>query len=302
MEERRRRQPEEKQELSELWELFHSQERELHEMRIRLSRFMTKGAPVFVQQPVAQTKASSHKANFQPHVHFSRSLTTGSSGEQNNTELVADALDEGESKVHKGRTLLYKQSQRQLNLNSIDQAKSIMDKVPSEKGFEEIRKHEGASAVLNDTKDIPQNAIPTKKKHIKKQSIKPYGTVRPKSARPNSHEKGSKAIKITTSNNLNTEDAENQNELQMETEDKKKSTEGALNVGKDPSVEKSPSTGYGSNPNTDLKHSSSNDTDMGAGADNTSRDLTSLSLTTASPNEAKQKQTNPKISISNVAQ
>ena len=114
MEERKLRQPEEKQELSELWELFRSQERELHEMRIRLSRFMTKGAPVFLQPPKLEAKISSHKSKFHPHVHFSRSITNGSSGEQNDVENIAGSLDDMQKKIHKGRPHLHGQSQQML--------------------------------------------------------------------------------------------------------------------------------------------------------------------------------------------
>ena len=109
--ERKIREPEEKQELRELWELFRSQERELHEMRLRLSRFMTKGAPVFLQPPKTESKVPNQKSKYQPHVHFSRSLTNGSSGEQNHEEHFPDALEDVKSKLYKGRPGFHGKSQ-----------------------------------------------------------------------------------------------------------------------------------------------------------------------------------------------
>ena len=169
MEERKLRQPEEKQELSELWELFRSQERELHEMRIRLSRFMTKGAPVFLQPSAVQAKISSHRPNFQPHVHFSRSLTNGSSGEQSNTERIPDALDEAQSKLHKGRPPFHPQAQQMLN--DPLEAETLLDKEYNEKTFEDIKKHEVVPIISKGTDEIHDNAGTSKKKSVKKLSL-----------------------------------------------------------------------------------------------------------------------------------
>ena len=106
LEERKLHRPEEQQELRELWELFRSQERELHEMRLRLSRFMTKGAPVFLNPSKIERKSSISKPKFHPHVHFSRSLTNGSSGENNAIEHIPEAVEDVHSKIHRGRPVL----------------------------------------------------------------------------------------------------------------------------------------------------------------------------------------------------
>ena len=64
---------------------------------------MTKGAPVFLQPPKVESKVTSHKSKYQPHVHFSRSLTNGSNGEQHQEENFQEALQDVQSRLHKGR-------------------------------------------------------------------------------------------------------------------------------------------------------------------------------------------------------
>ena len=183
---RKLREPEEKQELRELWELFRSQERELHEMRLRLSRFMTKGAPVFLQPPKTESKVPNQKSKYQPHVHFSRSLTNGSNGEPNHEEHFPDALEDVKSKLYKGRPGYHGKTQA------------------ASKGDEFMEGN--YSTEMFDNKDLLQDPQP-KKKSVKKSS----GGARPKSSRAGG--KRQKPSKPSSSNNLGIED-----ELLMEAE------------------------------------------------------------------------------------
>ena len=261
MEERKLRQPEEKQELSELWELFRSQERELHEMRIRLSRFMTKGAQVFLQTPKIEGKSSGYKSKFQPHVHFSRSITNGSSAEQNDVENIAGSLDDMQKKIHKGRPHFHGQSQQ------------MPERDYTGKIFEDP---DG----LNVNPDV-SNDGPTSSR--KKSMKKPSGGARPKSSRTLGHEKRGKStgMGVSQSNRFGEDDIKD--ELQMENEGL-------------------PSIGYEPDAPAESKHTASNDSEIGDVNDDTSKDITSLSLATASASGTLQQQTTPKISVTNDAQ
>ena len=225
------RAPDEKQELQELWDLYRSQERELNEMRIRLSRFMTKGAPVFAQPSELKTKTSGEKAQFRQHVHFSSSLTNGSSEERKSDESIRDAVDEAGAKVHKGS----------VSLHQID---------------------ETSSQPIKSQNDVPISAKDTKKT-TKKKVVASSGYARPKSSKP--------AKKGRLKNKP-------EDELVMETEEESKDMGKAKSAEKVPSQEESPSADYGSHPSVEMKHSLSKDTDPGA--DDTSKDFTSLSAAT----------------------
>ena len=254
LEERKIRQPEEKHELRELWELFHSQERELHEMRIRLSKFMTKGAPVFLQPPKAEAKFTREKTKFNPHVHFSRSITNGSNEEQMDLEHMPDALNEVKSKIHKGRTE-YRSAR-----------------------FEEA-----------DGQEVSPNVFQTEPAPSKKKSIKkPASGTRPKSSRATRNDTRTKSKKMSNSKTTGLAEENVRNELQME-------NEYGENTFENPSVE------YDPHPAAESKHIPSNESEIGEGNDDTSKDFTSLSLATASASGAMQKQANPKISVTNDA-
>ena len=259
MEEKKLRRPEERQELRELWELFRSQERELHEMRIRLSRFMTKGAPVFLQPPKVEAKATSNKPKFHPHVHFSRSLTNGSSGEKNHDEAINERLDDAQSKLHKGRPQFQGQSQQMAQATI--KSDKILDNDYGSNMFEEPG---GQGLEQNISKDI--NETISRKKSTKRVST----GKRPKSSRLRKTGRHSKGVKDTGHEEMDDED-----ELKMDTED-----------GKGP----------------ELKHIASNESEVGEGNDDTSKDFTSLSLATASATGASQQQKNPQISVTNDAQ
>ena len=71
------REEDEKHELSELWQLHKSQETELNDMRLKLSRFMTKGAPILLpssRQVGGNGKQRLHKGR--PSVSVKKSTTT----------------------------------------------------------------------------------------------------------------------------------------------------------------------------------------------------------------------------------
>lgn len=260
---------------------------------------MTKGASVFLQPPKTEARSSSHKPKFHPHVHFSRSLTNGSSGEQNNGEPIPDVLDEMQSKIHKGRAGFHAQSQQLSKDHS--KADILLDKNFNGETFKETERPEFVPNISTDTKELQQDAGLSRKKGVRKNSVKSTGTTRPKSSKPAGNVKRSKPTGMSTSKNMGLEEDDTKNELQMGNE-YDYGMEGVINTGKGPSAEESPSVGYASHPNAELKRSPSNDTETEAGNDDTSKDFTSLSLTTASAAGAKQKEIDSNISVTNEAQ
>ena len=245
LEERKLRRPEEQQELRELWELFRSQERELHEMRLRLSRFMTKGAPVFLNPSKIERKSSISKPKFHPHVHFSRSLTNGSSGENNAIEHIPEAVDDVHSKIHKGRPVLQGPSTSSL--------KAETDQGYHGKIFEESTGH-GLG------QDITKGDGVSRKRSGKKAAMRPKSSRHPRAGK-----------RATKENVPETDDLEMDKEGDENEEEK-------------------------------VKRKASKDSEIGDNNDDTSKDFTSLSLATASASGAVEKQSHPKISVTNEPQ
>ena len=249
MAERKQREPEEKQELRELWELFRSQERELHEMRLRLSRFMTKGAPVFMQPPKVESRVSSHKSKYQPHVHFSRSLTNGSNEEQKEEENFQEALQDVQSRLHKGRPGFHAKQQSPMTEDGVLEGNYANE--------------------MHENKDKESGSIEKNIGGRKKSSKKLTGGARPKSSRA----VGKRPKSSKTSSSKNLEDL--QNELLMDPEVDEDNHEGLGNL---------TSPGHESHPDSESKHES----EVGDDKDDTSKDFTSLSLATASASGGKQ--------------
>ena len=77
---------EESRELAELRNLYHSQQAEIGEMREKLSRFMTKGAPVVAKRSTPPTKQEMKKKLEQ--VVMRRSSLARTASEDSKTELV----------------------------------------------------------------------------------------------------------------------------------------------------------------------------------------------------------------------
>jgi hypothetical protein len=158
---------------------------------------MTKGAQVYLETPKVKIKGSSHKSKFQPHVHFSRSITTGSSGEQNEVENIAGTLDDMQKKIHKGRPHFHGQSQK------------MQEGDYTGKMFEDT---DG----LNVNPDVSKDGSPSSKnKSIKK----PSGGARPKSSRTLGHDKRAKSTRMGVSQSIGLGEDDIKDELQMENEE-----------------------------------------------------------------------------------
>ena len=186
-------------------------------MRLRLSRFMTKGAPVFMQPPKVESRVLNQKSNYQPHVHFSRSLTNGSNGEQKDEENFQDALQDVQSRLHKGRP---NRGKKQASMT----------------GDEEMNGNQCNEMFKNqETQEVgTENSNSARKKSAKKST----GGARPKSTRAVG--KRQKSSKTATSTNLQ----DLQDELLMEPE------EDHARVGN------LASPGHDSHPDSESKHDS----------------------------------------------